>query len=417
MTSESEDKNTSQPAPEDQQALPAPVSKPVKKPQTRRPSAGAVVAALVITLLELLLPAVLAVAIVWFLFDYFKLWLTIDRTLGVILFGVAVVIAGVLLAAVIDSAAGPLRKMMRSHEVRFLSHSTARMVNLAVGGLVLPLLVVLAANFVTLPANFLTLPERSTAMDFLRSSTAARPVTLTPPDEVGAIGLSSANPGTKQLSIQVLQGFQSPQALAQLVRMVDDKTALANPGTAAALSKAIAAYGAQAKLPLFNAFRAIDPSQPASGASFSSDLYTRYFAQSFDSLKSEITRTTLDATVRDAQLAQLQAAQAQLKTNLSLVQSKPAAVNGDSRLDFILQTFLAMDLKEDSDLLAFARTTAADTRYSSLVRGDALLLVGKLGAKDDLNTLYPYLKNSDDLIQARALEAIAMLQTKLGAAQ
>jgi hypothetical protein len=80
-----------------------------------------------------------------------------------------------------------------------------------------------------------------------------------------------------------------------------------------------------------------------------------------------------------------------------------------------MQTFLQMGLKEDADLLAFARQTAADDGWSEAVRGQALLLTAKLGGKDDLDGLYAYLESPSTQLQARAMQAIAELQSKLSA--
>jgi hypothetical protein len=96
------------------------------------------------------------------------------------------------------------------------------------------------------------------------------------------------------------------------------------------------------------------------------------------------------------------------------VESPPTAPPG-SLPSFILQTFLQMGLKEDADLLAFARQTAADDRWSEAVRGQALQLTAKLGGKDDLDALFAYLGSPSALLQAHALRAIATLQSKVSA--
>jgi hypothetical protein len=293
--------------------------------------------------------------------------------------------------------------------IRFVRDPRTRVVKLALGGILLPLLLFGAVNVVYHPTA-------GTVMNYLIAA-AVPPVKLTPPDEVGAIALQSENPSTKLLSIQVLAGFHSPEGLNQLVRLVnEDKAALADPGTSGALTKAIAGYGITARDPLLAAFKSIDPQQAGSASGVSGDLYSRYFAQSFDSLTNEINQSTPDQAARDAELAKVQAAQAQLKTALDGVPFQPAETAGsDPRLDFVMQTFLAMDLKQDTDLLTFARNTAADSRYTSQVRGDALLLIGKLGEQKDLDLLYTYLKSSDELLLTRALQAIGALQNRLAA--
>lgn len=407
MTSESQEKSSSLPAAGEQKALPS-AAKSDKKPSTRRPTFGAVVGAVLLMLLEIILPAIIGGVAAWFLFYYFRLWQSINHSTGSILFGGVIVAVALLLALLWDSIGRPLRKSVRSKGVKFTTSPMARLMKLLLGGLIVPLLLVAGANL-------LIIPMRGTAMQMIITA-ASQPAKLTPQDEVAAIAQNASDPSTRILGIQVLQGYHSTDALTQLIKLIDDRSVYSDAGVTDALMKAIAAYGADAKLPLFNAFRSIDPAAAGASAPSGSDLYTRYFAQSFDSLKGDITSNTPDAATREARLAALQAAQAQLKQNLTAMQLKqPKTGAGDPRLDFILKTLLATDIKEDGDLLAFARTTALDTRYSNVVRGDALLLVGKLGGKDDLDAIYPYLKSSDDLLQARALQAITLLQAKLAA--
>jgi hypothetical protein len=78
-----------------------------------------------------------------------------------------------------------------------------------------------------------------------------------------------------------------------------------------------------------------------------------------------------------------------------------------------MRTFLAMDLKQDAELLSFARQCAADPAWSDAVRGQALLLVAKLGGKDDLDGLFAHLEDPSALLQLRAMQAIARLQSRL----
>ena len=48
--------------------------------------------------------------------------------------------------------------------------------------------------------------------------------------------------------------------------------------------------------------------------------------------------------------------------------------------------------------------------------GQKLLLVGKAGEKEDLDTLYGYLDSPSPVLQARAMQAIAALESKASAA-
>jgi len=55
---------------------------------------------------------------------------------------------------------------------------------------------------------------------------------------------------------------------------------------------------------------------------------------------------------------------------------------------------------------------AADASYHAVLRGNALLLIGKLGGKDEFAVLYTYLQTDNELMQERALGAIAELQAR-----
>jgi hypothetical protein len=72
-----------------------------------------------------------------------------------------------------------------------------------------------------------------------------------------------------------------------------------------------------------------------------------------------------------------------------------------------------MDLKQDADLLAFAKTTAGNAAFSDNIRGQAFLLIAKLGGKDDFTVLYNYLGNDHDSLKIKAMEAIAALEAKM----
>jgi hypothetical protein len=100
------------------------------------------------------------------------------------------------------------------------------------------------------------------------------------------------------------------------------------------------------------------------------------------------------------------------KTLADLRVERLTAASGDLRLDLVLRTFLSMNFSWDSDLLHFAKAVVADASYPAAVRGDALLLIGKLGSSDEFAVLYTYLKTDNRLLQSRALEAIIALQAK-----
>ena len=387
---------------------PVKAARPAPKKVKARPGAWAM--AFLLLLVELILPVLVAGGLIWYLFMAYNLW-AMERSLSLMLFGAAVVVVGLVLSVVLDTLLGGLRGSLYRQGARFATGANLRMGKMALGGLILPLGLVIAANLVLLPNS-------GTAMNLL-IELAQKPTLQNPPGEIGGIAIKSGNPATKILSIQVLQGFSSVEALNQLLQIAaTDKAALLDGGVSVTLSKAIASYGLTARDSLLKIFNGIDPlvsgKSGSSATGAGSGLYERYFNNSFDSLKAEITLQVSDADQREARLAQIQAAQSGLKTALGgLEESLAANAAGDPRLAFVMHTFLVMDISQDAALLEFARASAADTRYSSLVRGDALLLIAKLGDKSDLNGLFVYLQGGDDLLQERCLQAIYNLQDKI----
>jgi hypothetical protein len=385
---------------------PAPVKAKEPAPKKARVTFGTLITALVLFLLELILPVLVAGGLIWYLFATYNLW-GLDRTMALILFGAAVVILALVLSVLLDSILTIFRNNLYRHGSRVGSGATTRMIKMALAGVVIPTALVIAANQAILPNN--TIPMN------LLIALAQKPLVSTPPAEIGSIAMKSENPATKILSIQVLEGFHSPEALAQLVQIAgSDTAALQDAGVSQALSKAIAAYGLSAKKSLLGIFAKVDPLQAGKASGVNSGLFQRYFSNSFDSLKAEITLEIADPADREARLARIQAAQAELSTAMRQVEETvPSASSSDPRPAFVLNTLLAMDITADKDLLAFAKDTAANTHYSSQVRGDALLLIAKLGDKTDLDGLFLYLKGGDDLLQSRCLQAIFTLQEKL----
>ena len=110
----------------------------------------------------------------------------------------------------------------------------------------------------------------------------------------------------------------------------------------------------------------------------------------------------------------LDAATSGLQRTLTGIQAQQFSPDyAASQQDFVMHTCLLMDLKQDADLLNFAKIVAANMTYSEGLRGNALLLIAKLGGKTEFAVLYPYLENDHDSIKIKAMEAIAALQVKV----
>jgi hypothetical protein len=369
------------------------------------PPAGAFLSSLGLLTLEIILPAVLSAGALWFLFRNFNLW-QLNRALALVLFPLALVVMSSMLAIFLDTITSKKRKGYRKQGVNFGTGEFTRLVKLAVAGVFLPLALFIAAIFVKNPVG-------GTAMDlFILMSRP--PLRNTPADTIASVVLRADNPSIKTLGIQALAGFHSPEGLTELIRLFnEDNECLRNAWLFQTLSKAIASYGIQAKEPLIAAFNKIALSSRGSSIGMSDDVFARYFAGSFESLKSEVKNQNPGLTDQEEQLAQIDAAEGQLKKTLVDIRAQPLkAAIGDLRLDFVLRTFLGMNLSQDASILQFVKTVTADARYPATVRGSALLLIGKLGGKDEFGVLYPYLQADNEFLKARALEAIVALQTK-----
>lgn len=380
------------------EAKPAVKGKPSPKPKgTRRnPLAG-----LGIFIVELIIPLGLAVLGLWVLFGSFGLW-SLDRTLALGIFAVALVILSLLVSIFLDSVFTPLRPKRAIG-----SGARGRLVKFVLAGLILPLGLFAAANLVFLPIGV-------TPMVWLINANRGD-LKVTPADQIADIILQSEDPAARITGIQALEKFKTPDALAQLVRVLNNAPqAFKDASVASAMAKALAAYGADAKAPLLGVFNSVDPSQ-RSGLTSTQDTYSRYLAPSFDSLRRDLAANSPDDQTKTARLADLDAAQTALQKALADLPA-PDQTGGDTRLSVVLHAFVALDLKQDADLLILGKTVAADPTYAPALRGEALLLVAKLGTKDDVNLLAGYLADNSAPVRLKAMEALTVLLDKVGGA-
>jgi hypothetical protein len=386
---------------ESKPSQPAPPSKKEAGPAT-----GAFLSSLGLLILEIVLPAVVSAGALWFLFRNFNLW-RLNRMLALVLFALALVVMSSMLVIFLDTVTSKKRRGYRKQGAKFGTGELTRLVKLALGGVLLPLALFTAAALVKIPVG-------GTAMD-LFILTSQPPGQDTPVEKIATMVIRAKNPSTKALGIQALAGFHSTEGLGQLIRVLNEgEDALRNAWLFQSLSKAIASYGLQAKVPLIDTFNKASPSSRSKSTYASDDFFARCFAGSFESLRNEVKNQNPDPTDQEGQLAQVGAVEAQLKKNLVEIQVQPPLkdAGGDRRLGFVLRTFLDMNLSQDASLLQFAKSVAADVGYPVSVRGSALLLIGKLGGKNEYAVLFSFLQADNDVLLARALEAIVVLQAK-----
>ncbi len=356
-------------------------------------------------------------AVLLTLAGYISYW-NLRTRVGLAVFAVLVVASSLFLSVRLDMFTLARRRGRGKRRLFNRADPISRIVKLALGGVVIPIAAFVAATRVELP-------NHQTPMSLAVRMRLSTPE-ATHAEQLGDAVLRAGSPGAKVQGILALQATGSGEALGQLLRILaTDKAALAGGSEGQALSKALASFGVQAKPRLLERLEQSSPQARREAAGPPGDLFDRYFAADFEGLKREIDREGPDPKARAEKGERLQVAQAELEvalrrleTDAGIVEAEPDARPADPgrRLPvFVMRTFLEMGFKQDADLLAFARQTAADAAWSDAVRGQALLLIAKLGGRDDLEGLYGYLDSPSALLQARAAEAIAALESKLSA--
>ena len=360
-------------------------------------------------LLELVLPVVLSAAVLLIAARYIRVW-DLHTSIGLAVFGVLLVAVSLLLSMCIDVTTLARRQRRGKRQLLNRADAVSRLVKFILGGLVIPI-----AAFVA--ANRIKLPNQTTPMS-LAIEAGLSPGRPAPAELVGGAVRRATDPAVKVQGIIALQAMNSTEALDQLFRIVaDDPTALRDEGVSQVLSKALASFGARAATELVGRLEQVSPALRKGAPAPGHDVFDRYFASAFEGLAREINGQATDPTMQAATLARLEAAERDLKLALKEIHSGPVAgAAGNGLPAFVMQTFLQMNDKKDAALLAFARRTAADTGWSDAVRGQALLLIAKLGGKDDLDGLYPFLNLPSPLLQTRAMQAIAAVEARMATA-
>ena len=363
-------------------------------------------------LIELVLPLAVSAALLLLLAGYTSRW-DLRTPVGSGVFGFLLVALSLFLSHRLDALTLARRRRMGKRQLLNRASPRPRLVKLILGGLVIPIAAFAAASGLELPGHQTPMAQASLA---IRSTLAGPEVARAA--QLGEAVRRAPDPTARVQGILALQSAGSSEALDQLLRILsDDPTALKNGGEAASLARALASYGVQAKRRLMERFNQLSPTGHERETGPPGELFDRYFSAGFEGLDREIDNRGPDPAVQAKERERLRAAAAELKETLSRLEGDSLADPDGSRLpSFILQTFLQMGLKQDAELLAFARRTAADAAWSDTVRGQALLLIAKLGGKDDLDELYGYLGRPSARLQARALQAIAVLQSRLSAA-
>jgi hypothetical protein len=356
---------------------------------------------------ELLLPVTLCAALLLVLAGYVPYW-NLRTRVGLAVFGMLLVALSLAVSLKLDAWTYARRAQRGRRRLLNGTGPRARLAKYVLGGVVIPIAALVAANRIHLP-NHQT--PMSLAVRF-----SGAPPDVSHEEQLGNAILRAEASGKVQ-GIRALQAMASAPALEQLLRVLrEDPAATAGGAETEALSTALASYGERAKPGLLKRLAEVAPGSRREASAPAGDLFERSFAAAFAEVQHEVERRLSDPAAKAEQRRRLEAAEKELKRTLGEVEADTRPARGDRSLPaFVLGTFLQMSLPEDPELLALARSIAADPGWSDPVRGQALALIARLGGRQDLDGLYGQLEGSSPLLQARAMQAIAELQSRLAA--
>ena len=354
-------------------------------------------------LIELVFPVTLSASLLLALARYTRSW-NLHSPVGLGIFVVLLVALSLVMSLRADAFTLARREERGKKQLLNRADARSRLVKFILGGVAIPIGVFAAANVVELPGHR-TPMSLATQLTILRLPASGA-------EQIGKAVLRAQSQAAKVQGILALQASGSDDALDQLFLILTDDPTVSSASEYQPLCKAIASFGARAKAPLMQRFEQVSPAARRLATAPAGDLFERYLSTDFQGLLAEIGSRNPPGEGSSRVLA----AEADLKRALERIETETPPVQGGSGLPaLVLQTFLLMDSNQDADVLAFAQRTAADAAWSDAIRGQALLLIGKMGGKDDLEGLYGYLENPSLLLQARGMQAIAALRSKLSA--
>jgi len=233
---------------------------------------------------------------------------------------------------------------------------------------------------------------------------------------IGDTVTAASSVDTKREGVETLRTIHSDLCLDELLRILEvDKSALDDWEFYDAMAGALASYESEARDQLLDTFYRCDEQMKRIPRALGPDLHSRYFEGAFDALEQQVQDETLDPERRQGLLIQLEQIEIELKSGLGeFEEAEPLPESGEPILNVLLDAFLQMKtLEDDLEIYVLAKRIAADPSYSDGTRGKAILLIGKMGTRDDFATLLPYLQNESESIKRATLEAISDLHLKI----
>jgi hypothetical protein len=359
-------------------------------------------------LVELLLPTALSAVLLLLLISKTSFW-NLRTPVGLGAFAVVLVVLSLFVSIKLDGFTLAGRTRRGKAQLFNRAGAWSRLVKFALGGVAIPI----AAFFV---ADRVEVFKHETPMSLVLSSEVMQPARGAA-ERIGEAVRHADTAAARIDGIDALGAMATPEALDQLIRIVTtDPQALRSASGSQALAKALAAFGDRATPKLLELFNDVGRDERRTAAGPLGAPSGRDLSATLAALRREIASRSTDPAATARRLAQLDAAAAQLDALSAEVERDDKAVGGTRLPAFVIETFLAMNVRQDESLLAFARATAEDAGWSDAVRGEALQLVAKLGGAGEIDWLCRVLDGPSPLLRAGALHAVATLEKKFSPA-
>ncbi len=378
-------------------------------PQTASKDAGPRTLGLVGLLIELLLPTALAAALLLVAASHLAFW-DLRSSAGLVVFGVLLVAASLFASFRLDLFTLAGRRRRGKRQILNRAGAWPRLVKFVLGGVVIPLAALVAANRIELP-------DHRTPMTIALEGRLTAPA-LSGAERIGNAVVRAATSAARVEGVRALQAMDSGESLDQLSRILAADPAATRDGAEyAALVKALAAAGERARPRLLELLRSVPAGRRGAALAAPGTLFERHFSAALEAAKADVERRASDPAAGASAAARVRSAGDDLRRALDGVETelRPAGASGMPAL--AMDALLAMSAPADTETLAFARATAADASWSDAVRGKAMQLVAKLGGEGDLEALYAALDSPSPALRESALRAVADLQAKTATAQ
>jgi hypothetical protein len=341
-------------------------------------------------LIQFVIPVVIALFFWYILATTFKFWRLSGMFIALTFYSILVIVS-----------------LAISFGIRWFTgpKDSKRVLIFILSSMVLPLIVGLAANTIPVSDNetVLTLALRRIMGReeywFVRN--------------IGDTVIHSVSVETKLAGIGALKAINTEMALSELFRILEeDPDILLTYSTYGSLSDAIASYDSLARDRLVKQFYESTQTTKGTPRGLNFDLYERYFRNSFESLDQLLAQESLDDQEAQARSLSLDSAAVQLRETLTQLQMGRRRYL-DPSLNFVLDTFIEMNLREDNEIYSLAKTIASDSTYAEATRSAAIRLFASLGSRADFELLTSYLDSDSESVKASALEGIEILHRKI----